>query len=331
MVKGYAAKEPGGKLEVLEYDLGPLGDHQVEVKVEYCGLCYTDISMIDNTLGVSFYPLVLGHEVIGTIKAVGSSVKGREIGQRVRVGWSSASCMSCEFCLSGDHNLCASNVPTVLGRYGGFAESLYAQAEWVSPISQELDPEAAGLLLCGGITVFNPLIKFNVKPTDHVGVIGIGGLGHLALKFLDAWGCEVTAFSSTPEKEVEAKKFGDDHFINSLDVDALSKVANSMDFIISTTYSPVDWSSYITVLRPRGWMVQIGIPFEPMQVSVLSLLISQKSVTGSPTGSPVTMASMLNFAARRMPGNQMLFSSLPMTSDGCSRVLMEVNITTFQI
>lgn len=298
MAKGYAAKEAGGKLEFFEYDLGPLGDHQVEVNVDYCGICHSDLHMIDNSWGMSMYPLVPGHEVIGTIQSVGSHVKGLSVGQRVGVGWSSGSCMSCEWCLTGNHNLCPSNIPTVLGRYGGFADKLYAQAEWVLPIPSELKPEAAGPLLCGGITVFNPLLQFNVKPTDRVGVIGIGGLGHMALQFLDAWGCEVTAFSSNPAKEVEAKKLGADHFINSLDANALSKVANTLDFILSTIDSPVDWNSYLTALRPKGRLHHVGALLQPMQVSPFPGLIAQKSISGSPTGSPNAMAIMLDFAAR---------------------------------
>ena len=298
MTKGYAAKEAGGKLEVFEYDLGPLGDHQVAIKVDYCGICHSDLHMIDNSWGMSAYPIVPGHEVIGTIEAVGSHVKGLAVGQKVGVGWSSGSCMSCEWCLSGHHNLCPSNIPTVLGRYGGFADKLHAQAEWVLPLPTALKLDATGPLLCGGITVFNPLVQFNVKPTDHVGVIGIGGLGHMALEFLDAWGCEVTAFSSNPAKENEAKKFGADHFVNSLDADALVKVANSLDFIISTVDTPLDWNAYLTALRPLGRLHHVGALLQPMQVSVFPGLIYQKSISASPTGSPSVMATMLDFAAR---------------------------------
>jgi uncharacterized zinc-type alcohol dehydrogenase-like protein len=298
MTKGYAAKQPGDKLEVFEYDLGPIGDHQVAIKVKYCGICHSDLHMIDNSWGMSQYPLVPGHEVIGTIEAIGSHVKGLSIGQLVGVGWSSGSCMSCEWCLSGHQNLCPSNIPTVLGRYGGFAEKLHVQAEWVLPLPALLKTETAGPLLCGGITVFNPLIQFNVKPTDRVGVIGIGGLGHMAIQFLDAWGCEVTAFSSNASKEHEIKKLGADHFINSCDANALSKVANSLDFIISTVDTPLEWNSYLTALRPKGRLHHVGALLQPIQVSVFPGLIYQKSISGSMTGSPDVMATMLDFAAR---------------------------------
>jgi uncharacterized zinc-type alcohol dehydrogenase-like protein len=186
----------------------------------------------------------------------------------------------------------------VLGRYGGFSERVRANAEWAIPIPDKLNPEAAGPLLCGGVTVFNPLIQYNVKPTDKVGVIGIGGLGHLAILFLDAWGCEVTAFSSNPEKEKEALHFGADHFINSTDSEALGKIANTLDFIISTVDVPLDWSSYLSILRPKGRLHHVGALLQPMAVSVFPGLIYQKSVSASPVGSPPVLGMMLDFAAR---------------------------------
>jgi alcohol/geraniol dehydrogenase (NADP+) len=298
MTKGYAAARPGGQLEQIEYDLGALGDHQVEIKVEYCGICHSDIHMIDNAWGMSQYPLVPGHEIIGTIEAKGVHTEGLSIGQRVGVGWNNGSCMSCEWCLTGNHNLCNSAIPTVLGRYGGFSERVRALAAWAIPIPDKLGPEAAGPLLCGGVTVFNPIIQFDVKPTDRVGVIGIGGLGHLALQFLDAWGCEVTAFSSNPAKEKEAKEFGADHFVNCNENCDLAKMSNSLDFIISTVDVPLDWNSFINILRPKGRLHHVGALLQPMAVSAFPGLIAQKSISASPVGSPPVLSKMLEFAAR---------------------------------
>ena len=298
MTTGFAATEAGGKLKEFQYDLGPLGDHHVDVKVDYCGLCYSDLSMLDNHWGMTTYPFVPGHEIIGTIETLGSHVKGLTIGQRVGVGWSSGSCGNCEWCQTGNHNLCASNIPTVLGPYGGFADRVRAQEDWVLPIPAALDPAAAGPLLCGGITVFNPLLEFEVKPTHRVGVIGIGGLGHMALQFLSAWGCEVTAFSHNSEKESDAKKFGAHHFVNSTDSDALAKVANSFDFILSTVYAPLEWNTYIATLRPKGKLIFVGAVLEPASLGLFPLVIGQKIVSGSIIGSPPNMATMLDFAAR---------------------------------
>jgi uncharacterized zinc-type alcohol dehydrogenase-like protein len=300
MTKGFAATEAGGILKPFEYDLGPLGDHQVDVKVDYCGICYSDLSMLDNHWGMTQYPFVPGHEIIGTVEAMGAHVKGLTLGQRVGVGWSSGSCGICESCLTGNHNLCASNVPTVLGPYGGFADHVRAQAEWVLPIPAALDPKSAGPLLCGGITVFNPLLEFEVKPTHRVGVIGIGGLGHMAIQFLKAWGCEVTAFSSHPGKEADAKKLGAHHFASSNDPEALAKLAYSFDFILSTVNVPMacDWNLFLAALRPKGKLIFVGVVLEPLQISMFSLLMGQRMVSASPTGSPAAMATMLNFAAR---------------------------------
>lgn len=298
MTKGFAATEAGGILKPFEYDLGSLGDHQVDVKVDYCGICYSDISMLDNHWGMTQYPFVPGHEIIGTVEAMGPHVKGLTLGQSVGIGWSSGSCGTCEWCLTGSHNICPSNIPTVMGPYGGFSDRVRAQAEWVVPIPAALDPTSAGPLLCGGVTVFNPLLEFEVKPTHRVGVIGIGGLGHMALRFLNAWGCEVTAFSHNPKKEAEAKKLGAHHFVNSTDSAAIEKVADSFDFILSTVNVPLDWNSYLTALRRKGKLIFVGVVMEPIQVNMLTLAFGQKMVSANVIGSPTTMATMLDFAAR---------------------------------
>ncbi len=298
MIKGYAAKEPGGRLEPLQFDPGPLADAQVEIKVEYCGLCHSDLSMVDNELGISRYPLVPGHEIIGTVTAMGPCAQGFTEGQRVGVGWFADSCQTCEWCQSGNNHLCASVAPTILGRTGGFAERVRANAAWVIPLPDQVPPETAGPLMCGGVTVFNPLLLAQVKPTARVGIVGIGGLGHMALQFARAWGCEVTAFSSNPEKEAEAKGFGAHHFINSRDSEALKKAANSLDFILSTVNVPLDWQSYIAALRPQGRLHLVGLVTQPIAVPLIPLLSGQKSLSASPTGSPGAIAAMLDFAAR---------------------------------
>jgi uncharacterized zinc-type alcohol dehydrogenase-like protein len=298
MTKGYAATMPGGPLELIEYETGALGEHQVDIKVEYCGICHSDIHMIDNAWGMSQYPLVPGHEIIGHIVAMGSHVKGLKIGQRVGVGWNNGSCMTCEWCLTGNHNLCQSAVPTVLGRYGGFAEQVRAMASWAIPIPDGLRPEAAGPLLCGGVTVFNPIVQFDIKPTDRVGVIGIGGLGHMALQFLDAWGCEVTAFSSNQGKEQEAREFGADNFVNCNENCNMAAFNNSLDFIISTVDVPLDWNAFLNILRPKGRLHHVGALLQPMSVSAFPGLIAQKSISASPVGSPPVLGKMLEFAAR---------------------------------
>ncbi len=298
MIKGYAATEPKGKLQPFEFDPGPLGDTEVEIKVESCGLCHSDLSMVDNEWGTSQYPLVPGHEVIGTVAALGPHAQGLTVGQRVGLGWFASSCLTCEWCKSGNHHLCASAVGTIVGHHGGFAERVRASAAWVIPLPEALSPQTAGPLMCGGITVFNPLLLRQVKPTARVGVVGIGGLGHMALKFAHAWGCEVTAFSGSPDKEAEAKGFGADHFINSRDPEAIKKAASSFDFILSTVNASLDWQAYIEALGPMGCLHLVGVVPQPIGVPLFPLLAGQKSLSASPTGSPTAIATMLDFAAR---------------------------------
>ena len=297
-VKAYAAASAGAELKPFEYELGPIGLNQVDIKVETCGICHSDLSMLDNEWGFTQYPFVAGHEVIGLVEAIGENVKGLKKGQRVGLGWSSGSCMTCEWCESGNHNLCKSNEGTIVGRYGGFADKVRAESAWVIPLPDKLNAESSGPLFCGGITVFNPIVQFDIKPTDRVGVIGIGGLGHMALRFLNAWGCEVTAFSTSSDKEAEAKSFGADHFVNSKDAASLEKVTDSFDFILSTVNAPLDWNSYIGALRPKGRLHFVGAVLEPLSIPVFPLLMGQKSISASPLGSPATTVKMLDFAAR---------------------------------
>jgi uncharacterized zinc-type alcohol dehydrogenase-like protein len=298
MIKAYAAFEAGGKLQPFAYDPGALGSEDVEIQVESCGICHSDLSMIDNEWGFSQYPLVPGHEVVGTIVDVGSSVRTLQIGQRVGLGWFSRSCMDCEWCVSGNHNLCLTAEGTIVGRYGGFADRVRAHHNWVLPLPEELDPAAAGPLFCGGITVFNPILQFNIKPVDRVGVIGIGGLGHMAIGFLRAWGCDVTAFSSSPDKEAEAKQMGANHFVNSRNLEALQAVSGTFDVILSTVNVDLDWDIYIAALRPMGRLHFVGAAPNPVSSTIFPMLLGQKSISGSPLGSPTSAGKMLDFAAR---------------------------------
>lgn len=297
-VRAYAVSKPKGRLEPFEYNPGPLGDEEVDIAVTHCGICHSDISMIDNEWEMAEFPLVPGHEAVGTVRAVGSKVKSVKPGQTVGVGWSAQSCMHCQQCMSGDHNLCPDNQGTIVGRHGGFADQLRCHEAWAIPIPDGVEPAVAGPLLCGGITVFNPLIQFDIKPTDRVGVIGIGGLGHMALMFLKHWGCEVTAFTSTGAKAKEARDMGAHEIVDSRSKEALEKVAGRYDLILSTVNVSLAWDKYINALTPRGRLHVVGAVLEPIPVGAFSLIMAQRSISGSPTGSPVALATMLDFCAR---------------------------------
>lgn len=297
-IHAYAAQKAGGPLQPFEYDPGPLHPEQVEVRVEHCGICHSDQSMLDNEWNRTTYPFVPGHEIVGTVANVGSQVKGLKPGQRVGVGWFTGSCMHCRQCIGGDQHLCASTEETIVGRHGGFADRVRVHWPWAFPLPDGLDAAAAGPLFCGGITVFNPILLAGVKPTDRVGVVGIGGLGHLALKFLRAWGCEVTAFTSSAAKHAEALKLGAHHAVSSTDKAALKALRRSFDFIIVTVNVALDWNGYLAALQPRGRLHFVGAVLEPVAVPAFALIGGQKSVSGSPTGSPAAIAQMLEFCAR---------------------------------
>jgi len=297
-IRAWAAPGPKQPLAPWRYDPGPLGPDEVEVTVEHCGLCHSDLSMLNDDWGRAKYPMVCGHEAIGRVTALGAHAKGLALGRRVGVGWTAESCMHCRPCLSGHQHLCSRAQPTIIGHYGGFAEKVRAHWAWVLPLPEALDPAAAGPLLCGGVTVFAPFAVFDVKPTARVGVVGIGGLGHLGLKFAAAWGCEVTAFTSSAGKADEARGFGAHHVVSSRDSKAIRALAGSLDLLLVTVNVPLDWNALMATLAPRGRMHVVGAVLEPIPIGAFDLIGGERSVSGSPTGSPTTIADMLDFAAR---------------------------------
>jgi alcohol/geraniol dehydrogenase (NADP+) len=297
-IRAYAATAAGAALEPFEFDPGPLGDEQVEIAVDYCGICHSDLSVIHNSWGNAQFPLVPGHEISGRIVATGDKVKKVKAGDRVGLGWFSGSCMSCPDCLRGDQNLCPNGEDTIIGRPGGFADRVRAHWAWAVPIPDGVDAAKAGPLFCGGITVFNPIVQCGVRPTDRVGVVGVGGLGHLAVQFLNKWGCEVFAFTSSEDKKDELRKLGAHHVVNSRDPAQLKPLARSLDFIMVTVNVPLDWNAYIATLAPRGRLHFVGAVLEPLDIGLFPLLMGQRSVSASPLGSPATTTQMLDFCAR---------------------------------
>lgn len=303
-IHALAAHEPHGRLVPFEYDPGELGPEQVEVEITDCGVCHSDLSMLNNEWQMTKYPFVPGHEIVGRVTAAGEGVRGlpnrpgNPVGATVGVGWYTRSCMACSACLSGNHNLCATAEQTIVGRYGGFANRIRCDWEWAIPIPEAVDRAKAGPLFCGGITVFNPIVQNNVQPTDRVGVIGIGGLGHLALQFLNAWGCEVYAFSSNPAKREEILRMGAHHVVDSRNANELRQMKGGLEFLLSTVNANLDWGAMLDVLAPKGHLHLVGVVPDPIPVAAFALIGSQKSVSGTPLGSPATIAKMLDFCAR---------------------------------
>jgi uncharacterized zinc-type alcohol dehydrogenase-like protein len=291
-VHAYAARVAKGKLEPFEYEPGPLGADEVEIAVTHCGVCHSDIAMIDNDFGMSAYPLVPGHEVVGTVAALGP-LAGAElkVGDRVGLGWQCGSCEHCEWCHTGKEHLCARNAPTIVGHHGGWADRVRCHARFAVKLPDALASEDAGPLMCAGATVFTPMTHYGVTATMKAAVVGIGGLGHLAVQFLAKMGCEVTAISHTHSKDDEAKR------LIATQGDELKKAANSFDFILSTVSADIPWGDYVAALRPQGRLVICGIPEKDIHFPVFPLL-AEKSVSGGMVGSPSDTAAMLAFAAR---------------------------------
>lgn len=297
-IHGFAAHAAGAQLLPFRFSPGDLGPYDVEVRVLHCGVCHSDVHLIDNDWGVSRYPLVPGHEIIGTVTAIGSNVHGPTVGQRVGIGWQADSCGICEWCRSGEEHLCPKAQPTCVGRHGGFASFVRVNSRFAIPLPEALDPATSAPLLCGGVTVYTPLRNHGARPASRIGVIGIGGLGHLAIQFAKAFGSEVTAFSTSKDKEAEALSLGAHAFINTRETSAVKKVARSFDLILSTVSGDQDLQHFVEALRPKGTFVVLGAGPKPLQISGAGLISNNLTVAGSSIGSPRDLREMLDIAAR---------------------------------
>ncbi len=297
-IQGLAAHAAGAELLPFHYDPGKLGSQEVEIAITHCGICHSDLHLISNDWGISHYPFIPGHEVIGAVSAVGNEVRGLEVGQRVGLGWQSNSCGVCEWCLRGLENLCPDAEGTCVHRHGGYADRVRANARFVIPIPEALSSEQSAPLLCGGITVYSPMRTHGINPSSRVGIVGIGGLGHIALQFARVFGARVTAFSTSAAKEKEARALGADDFVNSRESKAMKEIAGSLDFILNTANADQDWGTYLQALRPTGTLCFVGVPPSPVSVHAFPLISGMRTMSGNPTGSPYGLREMLDVAAR---------------------------------
>jgi uncharacterized zinc-type alcohol dehydrogenase-like protein len=297
-IQGLAAHAAGAELLSFKYDPGELGPREVEIAITHCGVCHSDLHLIANDWGISQYPFIPGHEVVGKVAAVGAEVLSLAVGQRVGLGWQSNSCGVCEWCTRGMENLCPASEGTCVHRNGGYADRVRANARFVIPIPDALESESAAPLFCGGITVYNPLRTHGVNPSSRVGIVGIGGLGHLAIQFARVFGAHVTAFSTSAAKEEDARALGAHSFVNSRESKAMKEVAGTMDFVLSTINADQDWGVYLQTLRPTGTLCFVGVPPSPVSVHAFPLISGLRSISGNPTGSPYRIKEMLDVAAR---------------------------------
>jgi len=286
-VRGYVARRAGGRLEPAEVELPPLGNDDVEIAVSHCGVCRSDVHLIDGDWGEVF-PLVPGHEVVGTVVG-GAAVAA---GTRVGVGWHCGSCGACDECRAGEEELCSRSVRTCVGRPGGFATRLRVPARFTTPIPAALASDAAAPLFCAGLTVWSPLRRY-ARAGAKVAVVGVGGLGHLALQLAAALGCEVTAISRDPGKRADALRFG------AADLITGEPPRRAFDLVLNTAPAPPDLDAFLSALRPRGIFCQLADSRRPLTLEADRLITGNRGLVGSDTGSLASLLELLGFAAAR--------------------------------
>ena len=296
-VKGYASKAMGQPLEPFIYEPPKLGEQEVRVSITHCGVCYTDIQGMEDHYGIVTFPFVPGHEIVGSVTEVGREVSGLKVGDRVGIGWQGRSCMKCEYCLQGEEQLCRDiDKCGTWEPYGGFATSVVVDGRFAYPLPDGMPSETAAVLMCAGISAYTPLRRYASNGLQKVGIIGVGGLGHLAIQFARAFGGEVTAISSSPEKKEQALKFGADHFLLAEDQDAMLKARLSFDLLVYTSHGTSDWTSLLYSLKTNGTLAVVGFPDNPLAFDPLELVVHQFSLTGSFLGNREGMKEMLSFA-----------------------------------
>jgi len=294
-VLGYATKAVGQPLDPFTYEPPKLGEHDVRVSVTHCGVCHTDIHAINDYYGITTFPFVPGHEIVGHVAAVGPAVAGLKEGDRVGIGWQGRSCMKCEWCLKGETQLCMEiEKTTVCVPYGGFSSSVVADHRFVYPLPPTMPSQVAAVLMCAGVAVYSALRTYVTSPELKVAILGVGGLGHLAIQFAHAFGCEVTAISSSPAKKEQALGFGADRFIDSNDRDSMRQVNYGHDLLICTANDGINWEAQLMALKKRGRLVLLGFP--DIKLNSTDLVAHELSITGSLIGNPTMMRAMLSFA-----------------------------------
>ena len=294
-VFGYAAMSKGEELKPFEYESPELKDNDVRVSVTHCGVCHTDIQAIDDYYGITNFPFVPGHEIVGNVSAVGSAVTGLKVGDRVGIGWQGRSCMNCEWCHQGETQLCMEiENTTVMVPYGGFSSSVVADYRFVYLLHSDMPSQFAAVLMCAGVTVYSVLKTYAKNSGLKVAILGVGGLGHLAIQFAHAFGFETTAISSSPDKKAQALGFGADHFVNSNDKIGMQKFDYEHDLLICTANNGINWNTLLTTLKKRGRLVLVGFP--DINMKSTDLVAHELSVTGSLIGNPTMMQAMLYFA-----------------------------------
>lgn len=306
-ISAYAAASETSDLAPLSIERRAPRPNDVAIDIEYCGVCHSDLHTARNEWGGgTLYPCVPGHEIIGTVTAIGADVTGFRVGQRVGVGCMVDSCQTCPSCDQGLEQYCDvgmtgtydGRLPDGTHTLGGYSKHIVVREEFVLRIPDGLDPAAAAPLLCAGITTYSPLRNWNVKPGDKVGVVGLGGLGHMAVKIAHAMGAEVTLFTTSPGKAEDAKRLGASEVIISKDRAQMKSVRGKFDFILNTVAAPHKLDPYVLTLKLDGVMVMVGLPDEPHPSPGMGPLIGKRrSIAGSLIGGIKETQEMLDFCA----------------------------------
>nr|XP_004288495.1 PREDICTED: probable mannitol dehydrogenase [Fragaria vesca subsp. vesca] len=304
---GWAARDTSGVLSPFNFSRRETGEKDVAFKVLYCGICHSDLHMVKNEWGSSTYPLVPGHEIVGVVTEVGSKVQNVKVGDRVGVGCMVGSCRSCDSCADHLENYCPKMILTYGSvnfdgtmTYGGYSDIMVADEHFIVRIPENLPLDGAAPLLCAGITTYSPLKHFGLdKPGMHVGVVGLGGLGHVAVKFAKALGVKVTVISTSPKKKAEAlERLRADSFLVSTDANEMQAAMGTMDGIIDTVSALHPLPPLIGLLKAHGKLVMVGAPEKPLELPAFSLIMGRKIVAGSAIGGMKETQEMIDFAAK---------------------------------
>jgi uncharacterized zinc-type alcohol dehydrogenase-like protein len=303
--KGYAAQSAETDLAPWNFERREVGPHDVLIEIKYCGVCHTDLHNIKNDWFPGIFPMVPGHEIVGIVTAAGSHVNNFKVGERVGVGVLVDSCRQCNECNHGLEQACTvspvltynsmghDGAPT----YGGYSNNIVVDERYVLHVSEKLNFAAVAPLLCAGITTYSPLRNWNVGKGHKLAVVGLGGLGHMAVKFGVAFGAEVTILSTSAAKQKDAESLGAHHFIVTKDEAQVATVKNSFDFIIDTVSANHDLNLYLGLLKTNGTLICVGAPAEPYQIHAFSLLAGNKTIAGSGAGGLPQTQEMLDYCA----------------------------------
>jgi uncharacterized zinc-type alcohol dehydrogenase-like protein len=304
-VNAYAAPSADAPLEPTTITRRAVGPNDVLIEISYAGICHSDIHTVNGDWGPQPYPLVPGHEIVGTVAEIGPEVTGHAVGDRVGVGCMVNSCGQCTNCRNGDEQYCAEGmVPTYGGAdrdgtitQGGYSTHVVVDAGFVLSVPESLDFAAAAPLLCAGITTYSPLRRWNAGPGRKVAVVGLGGLGHLAVKIAAAMGAEVTVLSQSLKKKEDGLRLGAEHYYATSDPATFEQLAGSFDLVLNTVSAVIDVDAYLSLLTVDGALVNVGAPAEPLSLNVFSLIGGRRTYAGSMIGGIAETQEMLDFCA----------------------------------